>query len=115
MNNYRGPYKRASMDIIKIHYGEGVSPCTSQVALCDAESEIAANSLHANEARCLKEFNHARGIPDYLQDGRYYLTDDDGEVCTYELAEEVDPTPWCTSCDAMKPQHCHCGPIVENN
>lgn len=27
---------------------------------------------------------------------------------------EYDPTPWCSSCGAMKRSDCHCGPIADN-
>lgn len=37
--------------------------------------------------------------------------------CTPEqqAGEDIDPTPWCAGCGAMKQKDCDCGPIAENN
>jgi hypothetical protein len=101
------------MSTINIHYGDGIAPYTDRVYLCDADSEIAGNSLYADEAQCLKEFNSACGIPSQLRGGLYRLVSDDGETSIYEPVES-DPTPWCSGCGAMKRTDCHCGPIAEN-
>jgi len=34
---------------------------------------------------------------------------------SWPLHPDHDPTPWCGYCGAKQPQHCHCGPIAENN
>lgn len=44
--------------------------------------------------------------------------DVDIEVVADELdtmADNYDPTPWCSGCGAMRRANCHCGPIAEND
>lgn len=31
-----------------------------------------------------------------------------------EEPEDIDPTPWCGGCGAMRKDDCHCGPIAAN-
>ena len=28
---------------------------------------------------------------------------------------QIDPTPWCSGCGAIRKSDCHCGPIAEND
>ena len=32
-----------------------------------------------------------------------------------EKEEDIDPSPYCSSCQAMSEKHCDCGPIAEND
>jgi hypothetical protein len=31
------------------------------------------------------------------------------------IADNYDPTPWCSSCGAMRKANCDCGPIADND
>ena len=32
-----------------------------------------------------------------------------------EYQSEVDPTPYCNGCGAMRQADCHCGPLADND
>ena len=50
------------------------------------------------------------GLPQYLViDIRLALTE------ARALLDEYDPTPWCSSCGAMREIDCHCGPLADND
>lgn len=62
-------------------------------------------------------------------DGYYFVESYEGKIvwegsahCRYcaraeaisKMTEDVDPTPWCGGCGAMRKDDCHCGPIAAN-
>lgn len=63
-------------ETLRIYYPEGSAAYTDRVAAHEADSHIAGNSWHAREARALKEFRDADGIPAELLGGEYTLTNE---------------------------------------
>lgn len=78
---------------LRIIHGAGIAPSTERVALCDAESETAADSHLQHEARALIEFAHSEEIPTSLLDGAYVHMSsgptDEHDGCTVEVYRAV--------------------------